>query len=74
MNVRELHELLTAALAQGLDPETTVVIGTDAGFTSWSIIDKVIDPSHSDDYIWLTLMTGREADARRDEGHYTFTD
>lgn len=80
MNVKELHTLLTTALARGINPDTTVVFDDDG---NWMIVSKAYDPTDpeywdGDDpidaqpsYIWFTLETdGTFADPRFTPGHY----
>lgn len=76
MNVTELHEYLTAALARGLDPNTTVVVDTQSVnpelLGSWQLVEDVEDPTLNEDdgLLWLTIYLSRvSADPRFTYGH-----
>jgi len=76
MTAAELYNYLTAALARGLDPNTTVVIDTQSvpvdRIDSWHLISDVEDPTLDDDegLLWLTLyMAPENADPRFTPGH-----
>ena len=75
MTVAELHNLISAALARGLDAETTVVVDVQALTAPhdavWPILGTVAEPTSNDDgYVWFTLVpSDREADVRFTRGH-----
>lgn len=69
LTVIELHEMLTLALSRGLNPATTVVLEQEE--YEWVTIEKVIEPTvDGEQVIWFTLIPGRDADERFDDGHY----
>jgi hypothetical protein len=76
MTAAELYNYLTAALARGLDPETTVVIDhqhvTDETIGTWNLVEAVEDPTlnNDDGLLWLTIYVAPEsADPRFTPGH-----
>jgi hypothetical protein len=75
MNVAELHNAISAALARGLNPQTTVVIDmqavTDPNDAVWPVLASVEEPTSSDEgYLWFTLIPSDvEADPRFTVGH-----
>lgn len=73
LNVRQLHKLLTDALARGLDPETAVVVETDDAAGDWMTLQvEAMDPTTSPGLvIWFTLQpNGEFADSRSTYGDY----
>lgn len=69
MNIMELKAKVDAAIANGIDPNTTVVIGDYAG--DWGIVDVIHDPTDPDTgCLWFTLCAHEEADGRFTPGHY----
>jgi hypothetical protein len=71
MNIMELKAKVDAAIANGIDPDTTVVLGGYSG--DWGILDNVLDPSEStseEGVIWFTLQAHEEADDRFSPAHW----
>ena len=80
MNVKELHDALTQALAREIDPETQVVfdcVPFECG-GEWAIVNEVHDPTDPEQQvIWFTLASkpgdladAEWADSRTTYGHY----
>lgn len=75
LTVSALAEILSAALARGLDPDTAVVIG-DSDHTWYETSTEIGDPTVSDNngWLWLTLFTAAEADSRSTPEHYAVSE
>jgi len=60
VNVKELHDALTQALARGINPETQVVfdcVPFECG-GEWAIVNEVHDPTDPEQQvIWFTLAS-----------------
>ncbi len=65
MTVQELASQLNQMLINGIHPDTTVVISYDDG-SGWLTVDSVTNPDDDEEFIWVTLFPGREADSRTD--------
>lgn len=76
MNIMELKAKVDKAIANGIDPDTVVVIGNYSG--DWGIVDNVYDPAETNEveqgYIWFTLCATKEADCRFSPGHERYED
>lgn len=70
MNILQLHQQLTEMLAQGVQPDTEVVIGSESG--DWVLIREATCPVNNPDYeLWVTLFASDEyADPRFTPAHY----
>lgn len=75
MNITDLKAAVDRAIAQGIHPDTVVVIDADHMCEGdWLILDRISDPSNPDDsqhgFIWFTLHPSRDvADGRFTPGH-----
>lgn len=70
MNIKQLHQALTEMLAQGVQPDTEVVItGADG---EWHLISELTSPKDNLDYeLWVTLFPSDDtADPRLTPAHY----
>lgn len=70
MNITQLHQALTEMLANGCQPDTEVVIGSETG--DWIRINEVTSPVNNPDFeLWVTLFASDEyADPRFTPAHY----
>jgi hypothetical protein len=70
VNITQLHQALTEMLAQGVQPDTEVVIGDHEG--NWLLINEATSPKGNPDFeLWVTLFPSEEqADPRFTPAHY----
>jgi hypothetical protein len=74
MNVTELRDALDALIANGLDPDTTVVVATEGWYKIVEDLTTPFDMHPGEAHSWVTIELGEDADARFTPAHEGFAE